>query len=341
MADYTVTIKNEEKPLSEKIRDYGSMVELGGYAGQMFKNPYALGLGTIAAAGGGLARTWGNYAAGNQSLGSALIESAGDIGFPLLGIVAPQLGQTRAFKALSATKAAEDANRTQKALNAMKNAGKAATKYGMAAGTTGFINYGLPGMVESGTLNPLYGFDYLQEDIDDFSESPGARFRLATTFALPAAMHYMSKRVPKAGAAESPTVVSETPRTVGETPRTTVTEPPRTAATEGPTTRTVADAFDSNSPVLIPIITAGGLGVASTTSAQPQYNGMSGNAAALASKVDSMSRKKVSSKKQQKPKTTTGTYTGKPSNDLLSGIIIGRKNGGKLNNLINLRNAVG
>ena len=88
--------------------------------------------------------------------------------------------------------------------------------------------------------------------------------------------------------------------------------------------------------------------------------GLTGGAAILAGAIANANKAKAASKKKgkpvppelmylrnnkkkkqnKKPKTTTGTYTGKPLDNkpLLSGLIIGRKNGGKLNNLINLRN---
>lgn len=322
-----IVIENKsDKPTGAKIADYAGLAELGGYATQLFPSPWTRIGGGIAALFGGLGRTWGNYSAGRLPLGSAIIETGGDVAFPLVGIFAPQLGQARALKALQATKVSENATKGQQILNTAKNAAKATGRFGVNTGTNvaiaGAANYGLPGMIDSETLNPMYGVDYLKDDLKhvlDF-DSPGARTRLFTTFGLP----LLLPRLGKYNVIEDLKSPIKTQTTIESGPtRTTVNSLPKVTATTngnpvtGPSSMSAAEAFESNSPAITALITAGGLGVASTAKGQ---------------------NKPKSSKQQSKlrPQTSTGTLTGRAL-PLTRGLILGRKTGGKLEILKELR----
>lgn len=314
-----IIIENEPaKPLDATIADYAGTAELGGYTTQLIPSPWTRIGGGVAALLGGIGRTWGNYSAGRLPIGSALIETVGDIGFPLVGIFAPQLGQARALKALQAAKAAENATKGQKAMTTIKNAGKAVGRFGVNTGTNiaiaGAANYGLPGMVDSGTFNPMYGVDYLKDDlrhVTDF-ESPGARTRLFTTFGLPMLLPRLSKYNVKEDL--------KSPANATETPRTTTSETPRTTSRSQSSKSTFYDTEDhffAANPKAPAILI--GLGAASAAKAQSKNNNKSSN---------------WLRRLRDTPKTITGTYTGKPiDTSLTKGLIIGRKNGGLLKEL--------
>jgi len=232
-------------------------------------------------------------------------------------------------------------------INTTKNAAKAVGRFGVSTGTNvaiaGAANYGLPGMVDSGTLNPMYGFDYLGDDlrhVADF-ESPGARTRLFTTFGLPLLLPRLRKynlvedlkspanrpAQPASESAPARTTSAPVEGVASNSSSAGATSAPTAgvAATGNPTSpssMSAAEAFNSNSPMIAALLTAGGLGAASTASGKTTQN-----------KSKSSRRQ---NKPEERPKTITGTYTGKPL-PLTQGLIIGRKNGGKLGLLKELR----
>ena len=182
----------EYSPTKNKLAKIAGFGELGGYATQMVPSPWTRIGGGIAAMFGGLGRDWLQYSNGNQGLGETIVGSLGDIGFPILGIIAPQFGQARAAAKAAqvsarAAEAAEKASKVKQATQAISRTAKqiapAAGRYAAGVGTAGFMNYGLPALVEEG--DPISGgLSRLGEDVTHITD-PRSWKNLTTTFVMP------------------------------------------------------------------------------------------------------------------------------------------------------------
>jgi len=309
-----IIFDTNERNWGDKFADNARLIGNIGYGVSLIPNPYTkIGGGAVALVGDAAANI-ADIINGRIGIIGGLGRTAGDAGIDLISLAYP------------GAKALNSKNRVIKAVaNAGKdtrtwlNSGTRLQKAGRIAGLTGgaaALEYGLPGIAPSNNsdsyVNPFTGTaNEISNDANDFS-NPDAWGRAIKIASLPLFLATNGKWAKAEKAASKARKASKASKATSEAATEAATE--SSGATSGATTGTVS--------------TSGATSGAATTA---------GATTGAASTAGATGVVLLIPKRKNKPATTTGTYTGFPTRGLTSGLILGRKTGGKLEILKELR----